>query len=486
MKQMVAIDRSYLARSFLFALLLLWPLLTFGRPAYMIDSAYYQNGGKTAVTFVARKLHLIAPPPPSVSPVKVKLAPPDEAEGAKVARSIVYSVLGYALSGPNLSMGFLAAFHALCVALTVTALFMAIAGPSLGAFAAMAGILTLGTGLAPVVNFMVPDCFTGIIIGTMMILPLYWRRFSHPMLMMLMGLSAVGVSLHPSLPPVALGTAVLATICLLCVHRRQWRQGWRHEWRTIAMLWLPPLLGVVLTVGTGLIGFGKASLAPKHFPLALARGLDNGPARWYLQEECRDRARYMMCQLYGTDIPETVDEFLWQQPDNVINRATPTQLDRIRAEEKTILIHATLRYPLQQAHITLRDIPQQFVRFELDYFHYTDRIVQIPGGKIKVELSKDTAAPPLLNGLSGLQLVIVIISAIALGLIWRRLSDNQRLMLLVLFSGLLVNAAICAIFSGVAPRYQARIIWLVPFAALALGFALRTGGKGDKTVREGL
>ncbi len=481
---MVAIDRSYLARSFLFALLLLWPLLIFGRPAYMIDSAYYQNGGKTAVTFVARKLHLVSPAPTSVSPAKVVLAPPDEAEGAKVARSIVYSVLGYALSGPNLTMGFLAAFHALCVALTVTALFTAIAGPSFGAFAAMAGLLTLGTGLAPVVNFMVPDCFTGIIIGTMMILPFFWRRFSYPMLMLLAGLSALGVSLHPSLPPVALGTAALATLGLLFVHRRQWRQGWRHEWRAIGILWLPTLLGVVLTIGTGIVGFGKASLAPKHFPLALARGLDNGPARWYLQEECRDRTRYMMCQLYGTDIPQTVDEFLWQQPDNVINRATPAQLDRIRAEEKTILIRAALRYPWQQAYITLHDVPMQFIRFELDYLHYTDRIAQIPGGKIKVELSQETAPPPLLNGLSNVQLILVMVSAIALGLMWRRLSDNQRLMLMVLFSGLLANAAICAIFSGVAPRYQARVIWLVPFAALALAFALRAGGGSDKTVRE--
>ena len=59
--QTVSINRVYLIRSLLFALLLLWPLLLFGRPAYMVDSAAYQNGGERAVTFVLRKLHLAKP-----------------------------------------------------------------------------------------------------------------------------------------------------------------------------------------------------------------------------------------------------------------------------------------------------------------------------------------------------------------------------------------------------------------------------------------
>jgi hypothetical protein len=56
------------------------------------------------------------------------------------------------------------------------------------------------------------------------------------------------------------------------------------------------------------------------------------------------------------------------------------------------------------------------------------------------------------------------------------MSPSQRWMVVIVVIGLLANAAVCAIFSGVAPRYQARLVWLVPWLALAIGFA--RGGLG--------
>jgi len=67
-------------------------------------------------------------------------------------------------------------------------------------------------------------------------------------------------------------------------------------------------------------------------------------------------------------------------------------------------------------------------------------------------------------------LTTIIVSTPLLGLWWPRMTIGSG-EFLTLATGLLVNAAVCAIFSGVAPRYQARLIWLVPFAAIAIGFA---------------
>jgi len=38
----------------------------------------------------------------------------------------------------------------------------------------------------------------------------------------------------------------------------------------------------------------------------------------------------------------------------------------------------------------------------------------------------------------------------------------------LLFSGFLVNAAVCATLSGVVERYQSRLIWLAIFAAIVI------------------
>jgi hypothetical protein len=35
----------------------------------------------------------------------------------------------------------------------------------------------------------------------------------------------------------------------------------------------------------------------------------------------------------------------------------------------------------------------------------------------------------------------------------------------IIFIGVVLNAAICGVLSGPYDRYQARVIWLVPFAA---------------------
>ncbi|MGD9810368.1 MAG: hypothetical protein AB7U35_03420 [Sphingobium sp.] len=474
----VTISRTYLARTLLLAFLLLWPLLLTGKPAYMLDSAYYQNGGKTAVTFVAKKLHINLPS--AQQPAARPAAGAAQGEDKIVARSIVYSVLGYALNGPGVSMIYLALFQALCVALVVVALFMALAGPSTRAFVFLTVVLVGGTGLAPVATFILPDCFAGIMVGTLAVLPFYWRRFSPVLLFLLVMAAIASVTVHASHPPVAAGMAVLATFVILLLRQRGQRGARRVR---LAILWLPVVAGVAATMLTGLIGFGQVSIAPKSFPLALARGLDNGPANWYLKDVCaKDRHAYAMCEVYGTDIPDDVDRFLFK-PGNVVNRATPEQLDRIRAEEKEILVRTTLRYPLHQAYIVLRDVPDQFISFELDYLFYDGRLQAMPNGKVVLFDADSGNVPPLIGLLSILDYAAVLASLALLAWSWRRLTFEQRGVVLIVLSGLLANAAVCAIFSGVAPRYQARIVWLLPLVAIA--FARDWSGGGWQTLGKG-
>ena len=52
----VRLDRRFLLFSLLAALILSWPLLAFGRPAYIQDSAAYYKGGRAAVSFALAKI----------------------------------------------------------------------------------------------------------------------------------------------------------------------------------------------------------------------------------------------------------------------------------------------------------------------------------------------------------------------------------------------------------------------------------------------
>lgn len=480
--QAVSFSRRFLLRSVLFALLLLWPLLMFGRPAYMDDSAAYQNGGEQAVGFVLRKLHLTEPAsrktPDSALEHKATRPKPaasaDSGKDTKVARSIPYSVLSYVLGGPGMTMVWLAMFQAVTTAMALTALFEALAGPGWRPFALMAGIAAFASPLAPIVTFIMPDCYAPVIIGVMAILPLYWTRFSGAMRLLLIGIATLGVALHTSHPPIALGTA-LAISPLFLLFRRAVPMPLG---RALVVLWAPALLGVALVMLSGLIGFGKASISPKHYPLALARAVDNGPARWYLEEECKDRTRYAICEVYGTRIPFTVQEMLWSK-DSLITRATPQQLDRVRAEERKILIETTKRYPLQQLYLVAHDVPEQLIVFRLNYFRYDSEIVRNAAGDIVLLSPPGEAQQSRLYGaLETLNDGIVAIGALALLWLWRGMSRAQRWAMVIMLTGLLANAAVCAIFSGVAPRYQARVVWLIPWLAIALAWARHSAARG--------
>lgn len=50
----------------------------------------------------------------------------------------------------------------------------------------------------------------------------------------------------------------------------------------------------------------------------------------------------------------------------------------------------------------------------------------------------------------------------------KSLNPNTVLLLVIVGLYLLINAATCSVFSSVSPRYQDRIIWLIPFAAIVL------------------
>src|SRR5439155_17347567 len=94
--------------------------------------------------------------------------------------------------------------------------------------------------------------------------------------------------------------------------------------------------------------------------------------RWYLEKECRI-PRYAVCEVFGTHIPSTVSGFLFK-PDGLGGRATPEQMDRIRAEESDIVFRAALTYPGTELRNLADHVGRQLLEFGILPVRFGDRI----------------------------------------------------------------------------------------------------------------
>ncbi len=219
-------------------------------------------------------------------------------------------------------------------------------------------------------------------------------------------------------------------------------------------------------------GLGAATLTPNRIPALLARSIEDGPARWYLNEECRETDRYAVCELFD-EMPRNIPDFLWVG----LGRATDEQMARIRAEEMEIVVAAARRYPLEQLGATLGNAGLQFVLVGIDdLWLYPPEARGMAINDIRV-----TGGTAQRNGV---QHLFDWITAAATGvafllLAWRVITRRTPaflvpMVLLILFA-LVVNSAIFGGLSATVDRYQSRMVWLVP-ALLALDFAIRSAG----------
>lgn len=443
-------------------MLLAWPLLLLGRPAYIGDSAAYYKGGRVAAAFVVEKF---APAPnyrsePFSSPSLAQPGAVTAVARAQGARSILYSVLAYLLGAPQAQMVLLAIAQALLTGLVSAIILNFFAPASRTLHFATAAVLAFATPAAFVACLALPDIFTGLLIVAIILPAVGEKRLSLAAKLFLAGVGIFGVTAHGSHAPLAAGLTLIITLLLLFA----WRRGDRSAPRAWAWATAPLVLGLALTVGANRVGFGEASVAAKRFPLTLARSVADGPGRWYLEKHCATE-HYAICEVYPRGFPNSVTDFLWGKA-GVGERATPEQMDRIRAEEILIVAAATREY----LGTELLHLSTSFLR----------QLVKIqPHATFDERIEVDSSGTPLLvpaSGMvAGLGLVLQWTSlvAAAAGLLWmgrrfRSFSTPQRAAVLLTILALLINAAICVFFSGVADRYQARVIWLVPLLALAL------------------
>lgn len=467
---MVNLGRSLAWRALLLALFLTWPLLLFGGPSYIGDSAAYLKGGRVAVEFATSEFSGLARPTiaPTSAPVTTSGTPSEATPQAQAtgARSITYSAAAYLLRAPGFRMTGLAIMQ-----IVMAAFLCAVTASALGVkrernFVLLAAVLAFATSLPIFTAFTIPDIFSAILLGCAVLLTTKLDHLSTGVRIFLVALAAFAVTTHASVPPLAAALLLVGSAYLFLRSRRGAKDGWSRWGWTAA----PFVLGATVTIVSGLVAFGEASIAPKHYPLALARSVSDGPARWYLEKHCAT-ARYAVCEVFGTNFPDQVTPFLFDT-NGLDGKATPEQMDRIRSEEREIVVRAALAYPGAELSTLSRNILRQLVSFGFNATTFVAQIDVDSAGEPRV-IESHSAPPRILTGLHLLFALVLVFSA-GWGLLnFRRLSKSDRAALLLLVAGVISNTLICVIFSGIAERYQSRVIWLVPLFVLSIALARR-------------
>lgn len=372
--------------------------------------------------------------------------------GARAIRSVPYSLFTYLTAAP---LGFAG------TAIIQSALVLLMLGGAVGRIRLLpdeaAAPLFLGclllTSLPWFGVFIMPDLFAAAILLYAIVLvnrfdDLNWLQRT------ILGLIAAWAIMchygHILLAVGAFGTA-------LGLRLLQWRLR-----PAVLIFGLAPLaLALVANALFSMVAFQSSSVAPKRLPILLARSMEDGPARWHLQEHCKTH-NYTLCEVLG-EIPDTVSGLLFDE-DSGLKHATADQLDKIRQEEPVILLRALQEYPLQQIGSLLYNSADQFISFGLEDFGQV-AIEPQENGRMEVVYTKDRDRTVFV-AFNVIQVPVMLFSLVVVAVMfWRRefrAEDRAVSVYLVILGTLVANSVIYGGLSEPADRYQTRLVWVIP------------------------
>lgn len=422
------------------------------------DSRSYWVGGRIATQIglgmAERLLHAPAASGRAVAAASEPEQSRNKLRSAAGVRSVFYSLFTYG-AGATLSVSAVVVLQGLALACSVFLLGRALV-PSLRPREYLVVVLglCLFTSAPWIAAELLPDVFSGIVIAAAIVL--FLGPVSPRGILALAALDAFAITTHTSHFPLAL---LLLLISLLIGAVSGLSAG--RLAGIAARLGLPLAGAVAATLLVSFVGFHQISLAPQSPPFLLARSLQDGPARALLGETC-PKSGYVMCHELGA-IPKDDADFVWNflwAPNSIYMSASSEVRERLRHEEIPIVLAAAKRHPLQQATASLTNLLAQAGEFGAYEFHLGGD-VSIKNGEYVGDLGATKG--PLLDRLTILQYAAVIVALVVL--IHALFASPPprsawRNAIMLCLAGLLVNAAICGIFSGPSPRYEARVAWL--------------------------
>ena len=334
-------------------------------------------------------------------------------------------------------------------------------------------ILASSAGALPFyVAFLMPDIFAAILLLVIGTCSAFGARMRPWEMLLALGLAAAAVLVHPSHLLMAGLMLPVALLIELLLRRRGW--------------WIAPgLVLLVLVIGaTERLAFRSAvetitDAEVIYHPFLTARVIADGPGYSYLEDRCPEPA-LATCTLYqslarSTDPGrlEATSVLFESSPEAGSYKLLPSEEQKRIADEQVAFFFAVLAdQPFATVFAFLQNTLAQLGLYSVDMTIPTAAVAasvgraadQPVGGRLAAD--RDWIAP--LNAVHGA--LYVTSGALALTLLlWPGLVPPRlRIFGLMLGLGIVVNAFICGAVSQPADRYGARVVWLLPFAAVFL------------------
>lgn len=408
-------------------------------------------------------------------------------KGILLGRSPYYGMLLYTSTlgvGFWLPMLLQAGALLLAVSLTLRAL----------AVPAWPNLAWLGLGLCIVpatpffASYFMPDLFAGIAILACGILLSVHERLAWSDLLLWYLLLTAALLFHDSCVLIVVALFGLGLLAKL-LGRFGWLRQSLPNWRGLAVI----LLAVVTSfAGQSVVAYGAkraTGKAPLRLPFLSARLIADGPGTNYLRATCPE-SHFALCD-YATEFPLLDAEFLFgaQPGRSVFETASYEQRSAISHEQIRFFL-AVLRYdPVGVLKASARGAAEQFVDFRLNTFRYDPSTKDVISRTYPLPVLAGVQASGAYRGTMPVGALSVILYVLVLGSLgWllfvvfgkgRTMSGALKRVFCWIAVGIVINACACGALSAVDPRYQARVVWLIPLIALLA--ELQTRMRGGKT-----
>ena len=430
----------------------IWPVfLHGGHPFTMWDSFYYMDEGDRLRGLVGGWIEGFFRSTPLAN--GAESAPATE---PKSIRSLPYS----AFVGAVLPFGVAATIWLqTCLLMTLVYAFLApaLAAVSRAAIIAGAAVMLTVTQVSFMASFFMPDILGAIVVLFAALVARGIENFDLPSQIVLGAIALFGIIAHYGNIPLAFAVLSVAVLSRA------------DSWVRLRNAFLVVLLAIAAALGAnavlGVVAFGEVSITPGRYPILLARSIQDGPARWHLQENCGSE-EYALCEWWPDEIPKSVGDALWEERG--MANAPPELYKQIRDEELTILWRAFLDYPWDQVRSLSKNASRQLLWVGSRYAEVNVAVANGPDGR-KFTESDFQPLKPIMREIGLFQKIVFMIAVACLTylVVFRPNFARQRQVAMVLAVGILANAAIFGGLSAPTDRYGARIAWLATLATLA-------------------
>jgi hypothetical protein len=239
------------------------------------------------------------------------------------------------------------------------------------------------------------------------------------------------------------------------------------------------MLGLVIAPLSNLAITGEFAFTPGGASFFFNRLIEDGIVTRYLDESCPD-ATLRICA-YRADISTGYDDWLWKN-DTPFWKLGGWQ--GYSDEQRRIILATFVSDPVAHFTTALRATLLQIVSFKTEVAFlagengYTigtirDRLPSLHPGLMA---ARQQATPFNVAPLNVIHIPVAALSILALTavLIWRqRFPERATALAATVLFALVINAAVCGVFSHAADRYQSRLVSIAPLAVMIVALSRR-------------